>query len=354
MNTKTQRVILVALSAVFLARPSAAQPSAPKAQSAEVEALTDKARQLYLEGLEALKKSQWAEAHASFLAAWRIKPHYQIASNLGLSELKLGKHRDAAEHLTWYLREAPKTKEKERQRAQVLLAEARSKVATITMEVTPDGAEVLVDGTVIGRSPFTLPVFLEPGKHGIEARLDGYVAVNAAVVAEAAKEAGVSLRLEKPAPIAPSSASPAPGDSGRARLPPPPSPPVATGASGPRREVLIAGGVTAGAALIAGVVFTVLANQRTSAARGNAHELITATGSEACAQASDACREVGGLIHDRVVFTNVAGLSFIGAGALGVATGIYAFAAKRTPKAGLHATTVVTGQGAAVIVGGAW
>lgn len=352
MISKTQRVILAALTAALLTRPSAAQPSTPRTESAEVEALNDKARQLYLEGLEALKKSRWADAHASFLAAWRIKPHYQIASNLGMSELKVGKHRDAAEHLTWYLREAPKTKEKERQRAQALLAEARSKVGAVTLEVTLDGAEVLADGVVIGRSPFTLPVFLEPGKHVIEARLDGYMARNAVVVAEAAKETAVSLRLEKPAPPGPSSASLAPGDGGRA-LPPPPSP-VTTGARGPRREVLIAGGVTAGAALIAGVVFTALANQRTSAARQNAHELITATGSEACAQASDACREVGGLLHDRVVFTNVAGLSFIGAGALGVATGIYAFAAKRTPKAGVYATTVVTGQGAAVIVGGAW
>jgi hypothetical protein len=145
--------------------------------------------------------------------------------------------------------------------------------------------------------------------------------------------------------------APTASGSGNGReLPPVPLP----GATGPRTEVLIAGGATAGAALIAGVVFTVLANQRTSEAEEKNGELIKAMRPTTCAQPTDACREVGGLIHDRVVFTNVAGVSFIGAGALAVATGIYAFAAKRAPKAGVYATPVVTGQSAAVIVTGVW
>src|SRR5215212_6726576 len=87
-------------------------------------AIDDKARELFLEGVKATEKGQWARAHAAFLAAWSLKQHYQIAGNLGTAEAKLGKWRDAATHLSMYLREAPKAKVEERKSAEALLTQA--------------------------------------------------------------------------------------------------------------------------------------------------------------------------------------------------------------------------------------
>lgn len=183
------------LAIALVAPASSAQTDAGARGATETEALTDKARQLYDEGLAALNRSRWAEAHASFLAAWRIKQHYQIASNLGVAELRLGKHRDAAEHLSWYLREAPAERTAQRQRAEALLKEALAKIAAITIATEPEGAEVKVDGAVVGRTPLALPVFLEPGRHAISAELGGYKPQRELIEPAAGDAVRITLRL---------------------------------------------------------------------------------------------------------------------------------------------------------------
>jgi hypothetical protein len=122
----------------------------------------------------------------------------------------------------------------------------------------------------------------------------------------------------------------------------------------PNQAIIIAGAGASGAALIPGVVFTVLANQRTSEAREKNSELVKAMGPGTCVQPTGACAEVAGLYRERATFTNVAGWSFIGAGMLGVATVVYALAAKSAPKAGVGAALVVTTSGGGFLVGGAW
>src|SRR5262249_22124873 len=72
----------------------------------------------YEDGVAAVKLSRWAKAYDSFLAAWKLKQHFQIAVNLGHAELKLGKYRDAAEHLTYFLQEASEVTPEERKDAE--------------------------------------------------------------------------------------------------------------------------------------------------------------------------------------------------------------------------------------------
>src|SRR5688572_449503 len=57
-----------------------------------------RAVQIYTKGNLAAKNERWQEAYEAYAEAWKIKQHFQIAANLGRAELRLGKHRDAAEH----------------------------------------------------------------------------------------------------------------------------------------------------------------------------------------------------------------------------------------------------------------
>jgi hypothetical protein len=302
-----------------------------------VEALTDKARQLYVEGLSALEKSQWAEAHASFLAAWRINPQYQIASNLGVSEVKLGKYREAAEHLTYYLREAPAKKVKERERAKVLLDEALAKVATIKLTVTPTGADILVNGVVVGRSPLLDPLFVAPGSCVLEARFEGYDSGKRplSVVAGAAQD--VSIDLHRPNVVT--------------------KPYVAPDSDGPDPRILIAGGVTAGVAVGAGVVLTILANGKAANASEKLTSLESQGGDKACLVESfaSACDDLHGLRQNAATFGNVAVWSFIGAGVVGTGTLVYAFVTPRRPKEpSIQAVPLVSVRGAGLMLSGSW
>ncbi|WP_438042513.1 PEGA domain-containing protein [Sorangium sp. So ce128] len=303
----------LSVAVALMTQAAGAQQPATAAAAGETDALTDKARQLYEEGRQAAAAGKWADAHASFLAAWAIKPHYQIASNLGVACLKLGKHRDAAEYLTRYLREAPATKVNERQNAEASLKEALAKVASVTVAVTPQAAVVTLDGTAVGKAPLADLVFLDPGKHEIGARLDGYVSVTRPIVAVAGGIDKVVLQLER---------APATGVEGpRSTGPTAPIPPR----DNVRTAVLVGGGVVAGVGVGAGVLFTVLATGRASDARRLRAEIIRedqeqnkcpAANPQKCADLSDA-------VDARVTLSNSALWSFVAGGAVGVGTLVY-------------------------------
>jgi hypothetical protein len=55
-----------------------------------------------------------------------------------------------------------------------MLEEVLKLVGTLRIQVEPAGAEVLIDGKSEGKAPFEDPLFVDPGKHTIEVKLDGY------------------------------------------------------------------------------------------------------------------------------------------------------------------------------------
>ncbi|WP_441288188.1 PEGA domain-containing protein [Sorangium sp. KYC3313] len=336
----------------LLAPAAEAQPAPPRAEAQESDALTDRARQLFADGVNAANAGKWAEAHAAFLAAWGLKPHYQIASNLGVACLRVGKPRDAAEYLTRYLREAPATKVQERQRAEASLKEARAQVAAVTVEVAPGGAEVTVDGAIVGRAPLADPVFLDPGRHEIGAKLDGHVSQTRPVDATAGGTETVAIKLQRP-PVPEArragietSVLPAPGvsrDSGRT-------------------AVIVGGGIATGVGTVAGVVFTLVANGKASEAerqksvianmdRGPVRiNCATPAGSNQTQQ----CGKLRSLVDDKYLFSNLALWSFIGAGASAAGTLGYTLlaGAPTEPEQRVHLFPLVMPGGGGLVAGG--
>jgi hypothetical protein len=308
------------VAVALTAQAAGAQQPATPAVAEETDALTDKARQLYEEGRQAAAAGKWADAHASFLAAWAIKPHYQIASNLGVACLKLGRNREAAEYLTRYLREAPATKVKERQSAEASLKEALAKIASVTVQVVPAGAEVTVDGAVVGKAPLVDPVFLDPGKHEIGAKLEGHTPAMRPIATVAGSTETVVLKLERAPSVqvggqTSASTSPMPG----------------TPRNEVRTAVLAGGGIAAGAGVVVGVVLTVLANGRASDAEKLRQDLITEGGGFAlCPNINlSKCAELKDTVRAKVDLTNAALWSFVAGGAIGAGTLVYGLVTMR-------------------------
>jgi hypothetical protein len=352
-NKKLALVFMLALVSTP-APHAAAQPTAP----AQTETLSPLQRQqaddFFRSGSRLYTQQKWADAETAFRAAWALNPTYDVAANLGHTEYQLGKYRDAAEHLSFALRNWPIVGKREpRELVQKRLAEARKQVGAVTIRVSRPGAEVFVDGKAVGRAPLEQEVFVEPGARSIEAKLAGYEDDQQRIEASKGGELSVMLTLAASAPgLATGPAETAtvtPSGEALPGLPPPP--PVATG---PRKAVLIAGGATAGAALIAGVVFTVLANERASAAEEKNSQLVKAVGPGTCAEPTGACGEVAKLVHDRVVFSDLSFWSFVGAGTLGAATVIYGFATRSASQSAVRVAPIVTASGGGFAVGGAW
>ena len=130
---------------------------------------TDKARQLHMEGDELYKQGDYERARVSYVAAWALKKNWQLAGSLGDCELKLGFSRDAAEHLAYFVRSSPT--QPPSNDAMKLYKEAQAKVARLDISVDLPGADVVVDGKFVGKSPLVDPLFVEPGAHTVELRL---------------------------------------------------------------------------------------------------------------------------------------------------------------------------------------
>ncbi|MCC6553997.1 MAG: PEGA domain-containing protein [Polyangiaceae bacterium] len=181
------------------ARPPGAGQGAP---APSLDADEQAAREHNL-GIEAMRRGDLEGARAHFLSAWNLKKHFQIAANLGMAELRLGRRRDAAEHLSYALREGAKLGEDERRAMQAMLDEAGRSVGAASVDVSREGAEILIDGRLIGRSPLRGEVFVEPGRRVIEARLAGYAPASAAVDFDPGASRRVALTLvELPRPQA--------------------------------------------------------------------------------------------------------------------------------------------------------
>jgi hypothetical protein len=180
--------------------PGAAHAAPPPGKPVQ-QAMTEKARQLFAEGVKAYQQSRWADAHAAFLAAWSLSKHYSIAGNLADCELKLGLHKEAAQHFALYVREMAKdgaSTPQERKDGEARYAQARAKIARADVQVSVPGAEIYVDGKLAGSAPLEDPLFLDPGSHVLEARGDGYVAARATIAATAGTAQSVVLTLSRP------------------------------------------------------------------------------------------------------------------------------------------------------------
>jgi hypothetical protein len=147
----------------------------PKAAPATAPTARDPIDDVFRQGLAAYDAGRLDEAERLFQQAWAVKKTHDIASNLGVVELLRGKPRDAAEHITWALQHWPPTESaKMRKGLEGELQKARLQVGALRVRVNVDGADVLVNGRVVGKSPIADELFVDPGAVKVEARLDGY------------------------------------------------------------------------------------------------------------------------------------------------------------------------------------
>ncbi|WP_437488225.1 PEGA domain-containing protein [Sorangium sp. So ce1014] len=354
--------LLCFLGLLAATSPSEAQPkgSAPTGNSAEPkpgprpgmqrapgEAMSDKARKLYLEGVAASEKKRWADAHASFVAAWALQKHYTILGGIGTCELMLQRYRDAAEHLAVYVRELEQdatATPHERAAAAETFAKARAHVGAVLVHADVPGAAVVVDGAVVGKTPLLDPVFLEPGPHTMGVRHDDHAPQETAVEVAAGSEIRRAFELERPPVSAP---------------PPSPAPPPRDGAKRSNVGVLLAGGAAAGAGVIAGVVFTLAANGKASDARRQWTVVDAMDGGAVnCSRPAPGsqgqqCEDLSSLVDDKYLFSNIAMWSFIGGGVAVLGTlGYWVATPPSTAEKHVRVAPLVTPGGGGIAAGG--
>ncbi|MEZ4445936.1 MAG: hypothetical protein R3B72_43070 [Polyangiaceae bacterium] len=273
------------------------------ARAEPMEALKDTAKALYEEAKAARERQEWDYCYAKAKAAWGVQRHPKIAAALGDCSLDLGRPREAAEHLRFYL---------DRQReggdpafvayVEKRYAEAKAQIATVTVTVNDPEAAVFLDEAPIATGK---PLFIDPGVHRFVARLGRQEAVRSLTLAPGS-ESPIELTLS-------------PDDE------PPPTPPPPGGDPGSPEYPWLVGigaGLTA-AGLGAAIGLTVAANGKASDV-DDLQAAILRDHPGGCSDAIAACGDLDDALKSQETLHNAALGLWIGTGVLALATGAYA------------------------------
>ena len=201
------------------------------------------------------RKGDWRAAHPLFLEAWGRFKHWQIALNLGRTEIEIGKFHAAEGHLSFALTSA-ELPAADRPEVARLIAIAKAKQGAVRLIATaPSEARVWLDDRRIGVTPFSGVVSADPGDHRIEIRLGSARKARLVTVATGqTRDVDIDLRVADLLEAATKTTAPDEAPSAAETSPPAVSPsPLKIG-------VLIAGGGLAVTAYAIGVGTSVACN----------------------------------------------------------------------------------------------
>jgi tetratricopeptide (TPR) repeat protein len=336
---ETTRIIVAAL-AIFAASPALAQP-APTPEEVQ------QAQVRWNEGKAYFDAGNFEAARVAFKQAYTVFPHAAFLQNLGEAELRTGRHVEAARHFTAFLRASSTGSPAQRELAKKSLAKAAERLGSIIVTTNVDDAEIRIDDEVVGRSPLgSLAWFVEPGRHLITARKDGYLDGTERIDVAIGPPRSVLVRVQR---VVGGTSEPPPDDPRPGRAPVGAAPPpvsLANESSGgtlamstesrrsglPARTVVLLSGaaLTLGAAAV-GVVYTLRTNADATRIRNDAAKLAEfATAQDrrpdqVCFEPNEPvivnfCNGHNDNVAQQQADRRIRDVALVGAGVLGVAT----------------------------------
>lgn len=329
---------------------AAAQQAAPKPDGEAIK--------LYEEGVKAARAGQWERARQALLGAFVRRPDARTAANLGRVETMASKPRDAAEHLSFFLQQAPEMSEKDRQVTREMIARAQAKIGTVMVHVDAEGADVLVDGQKVGSSPLPSPLFVDPGTRRFEARKAGMRLASQEIEVTAGSAPRVDLQLSSTAVSPPADQRPAALNSGSGAGPDTSGEKV----NAPWKALAIASGGISLAGIGAGIALSVAAGAKFREA-GNQLDALrqnTLTTSKVCGPSSPSanaagCASLKSTLSSRDHLTNAATAGFIVGGAAAVGTVVFLLVPKLKPRrAAVEVTPSIGGNQGGVTLSGSF
>jgi tetratricopeptide (TPR) repeat protein len=176
---------------VLASEPAFAQP---KSESGNAKAEDTAA--WFEKGTAAHQAKRFAEAEEMFLKVWAVRKAWDVAANLGLAQVNLGKHSAAAEHLSYALRSFPASEPgATREVLERRLATSRAEVGALKITVNVPGAEVRAGGELKGTTPLDGEIFVNPGSVLLDVRKDGFGAIRRTVSIEKGRSETIAFEL---------------------------------------------------------------------------------------------------------------------------------------------------------------
>jgi len=183
-------------ASAWLACPASAEADQPSpGDPAVVEA-----RQHFERGIALFEHRDYDGALAEFLRAHEQSGRPTVLYNIGATYHQLHRYPEALDSLRRFLAETPTGPSRERADAERALREIEALLAYVRVQIVPAEAQLTLDGRAVHAGD---EFAVGPGRHRIEAQLDGYRTSGTEVVIASGEHRDVSVRLEPNAPASP-------------------------------------------------------------------------------------------------------------------------------------------------------
>lgn len=167
---------------------------------------TDNATQaeaLIREGIELRRLSDDQAALVKFQAAVKLEASPRAVAQLGLCELAVGRFSHAVEHLTTAMHA---TKDKWVTSKKAILRESleqgKARVGRVEVVADPQGAEVSINGELIGTAPFANAVLTNEGSVDVQVRKEGFEPQSRSLSIKGGQYQKLAITLERVKPKA--------------------------------------------------------------------------------------------------------------------------------------------------------
>lgn len=198
------------LLAVCIAAPAAAAPK----KELKRDPKEDEAEQLIQQGIKLRRVGRDDAALERFDRAFNLVPSPRAAAQKGLCLQALGRFTEAEDLLANSLEgDGDPWVQKNRSTIKDSLEDVKTKIGRFEISGTPLGAQVLVDGRVVGQLPLQGMVRINAGPATLEVQADGYIAERNNLAVEGASFRRLEFRLKKDVALV---AAPLPANEGTA------------------------------------------------------------------------------------------------------------------------------------------
>jgi tetratricopeptide (TPR) repeat protein len=177
-------------------------------------------------------KEEYERALAAYTKAHELVPNPKIYYPMAIAEEKLEKWVDVATHLRAFLAGVPDADPKMKADAERRLESAKLNIGVIALTIEPEGAQIAIEGNVVGTAPLADPLFLAPGEYTMTITADGHKPMEQKLAIEAGSESERTFELESAAVIV------------STPQPPPPPPEIPMPPKPSKMTLYLAGGAT--------------------------------------------------------------------------------------------------------------
>lgn len=180
---------------------SFALPAFAQQDAAETTAERDpvkEAAERYQRGLSLYAEGEYLLALVEFERAYQLSPDYRVLYNIGQVRVQLGRYAKAREALEQYMEQGGDAISADRKREVTAdLEMLKMRTARLNIVTSEEGADLLVDGVVVGTSPLAEPIVVDAGEHNVEVRKVGFYGKASQVTLAGRDEISVELAITR-------------------------------------------------------------------------------------------------------------------------------------------------------------